>query len=577
MSLLPINQSGLEPVPAKVNRSYEYVTGGNSGGWNWLQTLPTPDDDLENLIGNDVYTRMGNDEQIQASTMLLIMMALRRPMTFDPAFADLDENDADFLKGLEVRDAFQRAIDNLGRHRSSLFKFHFEMLYNAMRFGAGVAEKTYERGTGEDANREVFKYLKVKRRETVPFVVDYFFNHLGFAVYNGPYLGWLGEMKRVLTNSEGGTMAGSDTMAQKTKVKQGEEEKEVPLWEFIPREKFAVLSLLTENNDPRGRSWWRCIYNAWFQKMNRLRQLNLYMERFGLPIPIGTVSDSATDQYPLNGVGEEDKTRDKVSPQVGLLQALVNMRSGDALALPHGTEVELIQNTNDGGSLMNSLHYHDSQMVKGITFQKLATSPDAHQAKASGEVHQDVLNTPVHYLKNEVVEMDMQDLVIPWVEVNYGPGSRKYAPRPNLGRTDPEDLARLLTALGTAFEKGGLHWSMLPEIWADWGLPRVDVKAWMEEMRTARAGNSEVVPTGNQLPADPAKTIASAATKAAKFSWRRLFGLGPKPIQFTKEQLSEAASESPCTIDNILAHMPEEYREFGRAMLQQMVAQNKES
>jgi hypothetical protein len=542
------------------NNLSEYVTGGsNNRSWTWLESLPTPDDDLDNLIGNDVYTRMGNDEQVQSSTMLLIMMALRRPLTLDPAFADRDESDEDFKMGLEVRDFCQRALDNLGKHRGSLFRFHFEMLYNAMRFGNSVAEITYERGSGEDANKLVFKCIKVKQRHALAFVVDYFWNHLGFTAYRGPYTGWLGEMKRVLQVATGSTMVGSEELnAKKAPVNDGEnKEKAPPLWEFLPRDKFAVLSLLTENNDPRGRSWWRCTYNAWQQKMRRLKQLDSFARRFGEPIVVGEVAPNASDQHPLDGNGNEDRTQPKVAPQFALLQALIQMKAGDALAVAEGTKVHVIENGNDGGVLMNSIHFHDSQIVKGITFQKLATSPDAHQAKNAGEVHQDVLNSPVHYLKNELVTMDLNDLLIPLVIRNYGPTARKYVPKPNLGRTDPEDLANLLIALGTAFEKGGLHWSMLPEIWADWGLPRVNIEEWMADMKAKRGG------APSDADSDPAAQIASALTKTAG-----------KGAEFSSK--SEAASQS-LTIENVLSHMPENLREWGREMLESMVENSKEA
>jgi len=481
----------VEEAIAPTSPYREYVCGGGDRTpvSQWFQQLPAPDDDLDNLVGNDVYTRMGNDEQITASTFLLIMMTLRREMTLDPAFADADKGSEDFKKATEIRDFCQRALDNLENHYGSCYRMLWEMLYNAMRFGHAVAEITYEFGADEDSDKLLFKYIKVKPRQSTAFVVDRHFNVLGLATYTGPLEGWLGAMTDAVKTSH---------FIPTSALGTG--------WTMLDREKFAVLSLLTENNDPRGKSWWRSIYNAWYQKMRRLRQLDLYAQRFGLPVPLGVVGEHAQAQHPLDDNGRPDTTKPKVTPEEALLSALTGFQAGDALSVPFGTEVELNQNTGDGGSLMLSLQYHDSQIVKGITFQKLATSPDAHQAKASAGVHQDVLNSPPYYLKAQETNCVRMQMLWPLVKANFGAGARKYLPKPNLGKIDPEDLATLLTALGNALRSGGVHRSMLPEIWQDWGLPAVDMDQWLADLELERDIIGQMTAPATGKDAQPGQT-----------------------------------------------------------------------
>ncbi len=469
----------------------EYVGGGGeeySAFGNYIRRLPTPDDDLDNLIGNDVYVRMGNDEQIASSTFLEMMMVLRRPMTLDLAFADVDSGadgddgkgdkktkspgSNDYDKSVLVRDYCQRCLDNLESNGGSAFRVNWELLHNAMRFGNAVGEPVWEQGRDEDKGRYILKSIKIKPRHVYSFVVNRVMELLGLAAFTGDYAQWRESYAKVTDTRDAlGLLAG-----------------ELPNgWEFIERDKFCVLSLLTQNNDPRGTSWWRTIYNAWYQKMRRLRQLDLYARRFGLPILFGTTAPDAGDQWNADSSGNEDKSVPKISAEQAYLQRLLGVKEGDAIAAPDGTKLNVVQNTNDGGALASALRYHDSQIVKGITFQKLATSPDPSQAKASSEVHQDILNVTPMYLKNELTTMWRNDILWPMVRDNLGAEYKKYLPKPNLGRIDPEDLAKLLTALGRALASGGLHYSMLPEIWSDWGLPPADIEAWMQEIQQEKA------------------------------------------------------------------------------------------
>jgi len=491
----------------------EYVSGGFSvPTWMWLAQLPTPDDDLDNLIGNDVYGRMAADEQIFSSTMTLVMMTLRRKLTLRPAYADPERDPDDFDNGIQVRDFCRRALDNLGKRHTTIDDVLAQMLWAAMRFGNNMAEITYERGTGEDANRYYFAKIKPKSRHNTFFVVDVFFNFLGFAVYTGPYEQWLAELTRLVESTDGkNTLVTTETLlnapakqivdpgAGKPKMATTPPIMPIPaIWNFVSREKFAVLTLLDEFADPRGRSWWRSIYNQWYLKMHRLEQANLYGRRFGLPIPIGIASPTAPDQYPFNPDGTVNTSAPKITASQALLQVLQFMQAGNAVAAPAGTIITLSQNVNDGGYLAGSIEQHDAAIIKGITFQKLATSASPHQAKAAGTVHENVLNTPVHYLKEKICRMVKYDILAPLVELNFGPEFRKYIPEPDLGKIDNDDLVPLLVGIGQFMANGGGHYSMLPELQNYLGLPECDIRQWMEDIKAEKA---LLVATGTPDPA----------------------------------------------------------------------------
>jgi len=111
---------------------------------------------------------------------------------------------------------------------------------------------------------------------------------------------------------------------------------------------------------------------------------------------------------------------------------------------PYGTVVQPIQSAGTGEAFIAALALYDSQMVKAILSQTLATEEGAHQARAAASVHQDVVDTIIRQGKRSLCKMLRQDVLRPWVRYNWGDqAARDLTPKATLGHAEEPDLPAL--------------------------------------------------------------------------------------------------------------------------------------
>lgn len=497
MNVLPLSTTGLRDIP--IDPLAEYVSGGPGGifTWPWLRLLPLPDDDLEVVLGNDVYKRMLQDPQVFASTMLVISQTMRRGIRLNAAYEDGNRDSPDYKKSVKIRDFCARALSDM---TASLDEACTEMLWDAFTYGYCNAEKTFKHGTDADAGKLVYRSIKPKPRQVYSMVVDPYFNYIGCATWVGPQALWLNEMVEKV---------GAQSIIPSSYLGIN--------WAFVPREKFAHLAFLPTHSDPRGRSGLRPAYNSWYEKMKLWPELDLFWQRFAGPGLIGNTADGAQPMYPLDADGQPDTTKPKVSPQAVLLQAAVGYHNGEAVILPFGANLRVEQNSNDGGSFMGGIALCDGQINMAITLQQLQNRSGGVMSRSAAETHQDSGWNAVLYLRRIVCSMVKRDILEDLVVKNYGEGARRLTPNPDLGRVAPEDLARNLEVLGRARQSGGIHWTQMLPVWPDFDMPLPDFEIWIEEniiaaQIVAQAGAPVPVPGADNT--DPAAPGAPAATPA---------------------------------------------------------------
>jgi hypothetical protein len=305
--------------------------------------------------------------------------------------------------------------------------------------------------------------IKPKPRQHVAFVVDPFLNVVGImGVQPGPFGGQLSAL-------------GSATV-----------EADDP--RVLPRAKFAVLTFRPADGDPRGTSVLRAAYEPWWRKRQITGEYLAYLAQFAGPsiwatTPEGSDAQPVTD--PLgNPIADEpdpdppdDLPQDAApTPEQQLYTALEVFRNGSLLVVPAGTEIHTIEMQGDGEPFLAGLAQADQQVTKAILTQTLATEEGQHQARAAASVHQDVLDTLVRQAKAAVARMLSNDILKPWVRLNYGePAAAELVPVPSLGRTEAREVAELMVAVAGLKRAGYLHPSQLPHLDEKLGLPVRDL------------------------------------------------------------------------------------------------------
>ena len=376
--------------PVILNRQtaqVEYVAGGSL--WRGVQTLPRQIDDLTRDLGDDLYERMLIDPQVQACVNVLRASVLADGVTLSPAVTD--EQADGYTKAVEIADFCTSVLADLS---TPLADALWDLL-SALPLGVRIAEQVYRL----DQGKLVLDRLKPKPRRSIALVTD-------------PYLNVLGILGAKPGQSLPLSMSASDIQS-------------VP--GLLDRRKFAVFSFRPKNSDPRGTSILRSAYTPWWTKQQTWPELLKYLAQFASASLVGVVGEKAQPTVE-NGVS--------VPATQALLNALLNFKSGSALAVPYGTLVEALQVQGDGAAFHKTFDLCDRQIAIAVLHETLATMEGQHQARAAAETHQDILDTVIRQIRNSVSTMIKIDVLRPLVRYNFGDlAATKLTPNPSLGYT----------------------------------------------------------------------------------------------------------------------------------------------
>lgn len=471
-------------------------------------SLPQPIDDLTRDFGNDIYEQMLLDAQVAACIIVFKAAVLEDGVELSPAVGD---QKADQYKlAVEIRD---RAVAMLDRLETPFDDVLWSML-DATCYGNKIAEvcNVLEREDGRTWMR--IRAIKPKPRRAIAFVVDQFYNVLGFI---GAKPG------QTVPNSVGSVPKSADV---------------------LPRDKFAVLSWRPQDGDPRGTSMLRPAYEGWWRKRQMYPEYLKYLTQFAGPslwatapegVAIQPVTDATGNPVDADGnpldpsmipAGEDEEAQ--AAQQEALLTVLMDFQNGTAMALPFGTDVHAIEMQGNGEAFLACFTEADSQITHAILTQQLATESPGIQARAAAEVHQDVLGTLVRQGKRAVARMVMQDILKPWVIRNWGEDKAELTPRVSLGATEHQDLAALMNAIAALARIGYLHPSQLPYVDGLLGLPVRDMSTGSDPMplrpkpATPGAGSGGEGPRpSNQRQGQPSREPARERERQAASSRRR--------------------------------------------------------
>lgn len=432
---------------------------------SYIRALPPYIDDVSRDLGDDLYERMLLDPQVFSCVRTLKLSVLEEGVNLQPAVTDEDDEDYDLSK--EVLALCEHALANLPR---STDEWLFEML-DALALGNRVAEQVYHlEEAGKYAGNLLLARLACKPRRSTAFVVDPYNKLVGL-------LGLIpGSGAPILT----GTIVGEPSR----------------LPNLLPREKFAILTHAPTNEDPRGNSLLRAVYNPWALKVQLWGEYLKYLTQFASPSLFATLPEHATARPQTDSLGNVIPGAPLVQPEAQLLEALVRLRNGSAAAAPYGTTLTPIHLGTEGGAFLRAFTLYDEQIAKGVTNQTLATEQGKHQARAAAETHKDTLDSGPKFLKGVVGNMLTRDVLRPLVAYNYGEGvAARLTPTAMLQRLDEAKWAGHAQAAATLGYK--LDPSQFPAMDEKLGLPvRDEAQASDPNNPDAGAGDAVAGPEG---------------------------------------------------------------------------------
>jgi len=392
--------------------STEYVVGG--GFW-WYQgargralALPWAIDDVSRDFGDDIYDRMDDDSAVASVDLLYRSGVLEDGVTLSPA---VDDETADgYDQAAELVDFCEQNLEEL---ETPLDDTLWDMA-GCMGRGNRVAEIIYHPFDQSPLpGRAVLQNLVVKPRESVAFVVS-------------PYMRLYGLM---------GKQDGTGVSVQPGVLLDPSDAR------ILPREKFMIATFRPKNNDPRGSSAYRPAYNPWWLKMQTWQEYLKYLTQFASPLAVGKTP-----------VGEkaavDPETGKKIRAVDKLLDTLLQIRNGTALALDGGSEFELFFSTGEGRAFLSAIELYNREIRMAITTQTLASGEGEHASRAQASVHQDALDTLLRQAKRSICRTLRRDVLRNLVRYNFGDDMAKLTPQVSLGEVQVEDLAKIWTALG---------------------------------------------------------------------------------------------------------------------------------
>jgi hypothetical protein len=464
--------------------------------YNWLRALSYNVDDITADFGDDLYERMQYDDAVAAAVTTVKAAILSEPVeTTAPPLAD---NDNRVQVANDITDCCRRALRNLAANTRTNGALD-DVLWNmcdALALGNKIAEVIYGNGRGADKGRLVPVAIKPKKRRLVSFVVDVYNNLQGFlALVPGmPYPVQTGV---IITEPN-------------------------QLANFLPREKFAVLSWRPKDGDPRGSSMLRPAYTAWNFKMQLWAEYMKFLANFIVPSYIGFLPDVAAATYMVDSNGNEMLGTDGLpigfDPATDMATKLAQLRNAGVGAFPFGAKVDVVHAASAAGQAFDSAFtFLNDCIARAILGQTLATGEGKHDSRAAAQVHQDVLLLLVKQAKQAVCSMIERDIFAPIVSMNWGDDNLDLVPSASLGEVAEPDKAQMWAAIASLAHANVILPSMWEQVFAEAGMPPAaaeELKALTERWNAALLppGASETVTDTGTAPGQPAPPASPQPT-----------------------------------------------------------------
>ena len=447
-----------ETVTSSASVLDEYVS---AGGFAWYANLPRSltwaIDDVTRDLGDDLYNRMMADAKVKSLVDNFKAAVLEDGVTLLSAVTD--KGHPNHAAAAELVDWCQDALDRMEVPLEAVLW----NLLDCVAYGNKVAEIVWHHTQDKDGKPVLFpRALKVKPRHALAYVVDAFYNVLGFLVLT----------------------PGMITVVQPDQLFASLSD--IP--NFIPREKFLMLTFRMTDNDPRGVSILRAAYNAWNLKMQAWPEWLKYLVQFASPSLIGFTPEGAE---PIN-YDQYGNPITSVSPEQAMANQLANFRNGAVLAFPNGSSVQPVHMAGAGEPFANFIDTANREMAVAVLGAALSTEEGKHQTRASTGNHTDLKDMLVRLFKPVVAKRLRNDLLVNLVRYNR-PQDLRFLPSVSLTGVEEQDFAGLAAGVAALTTAGFIGDSQRVGIDRMLGLPPRNTVA-------DAADEAEAIAIGNPLP-----------------------------------------------------------------------------
>lgn len=432
-----LGRDGRNPRPIDADPEKDYLSAryyGDVGVWMggvW-STIANHAQQAAGFHGVRLYREMMTDPAVASAVRILKSAILAEGLQLVAAVQEVVEDDdgeltaeeqAELRQSDDILAFCQRCIDGLDRP----IEFILWELLDAIVYGVKLGEIVWDvPETGEDEGKLVLKDIKVKNQYSWGFVVDRYWNVLG--------------IRPLLSGTGRGTDSGRDVTAR------GDDP-------VLPRDKFVILSWMTEDGDLRGTSSLVSAYTAWNQKILIPAQRWIYLSRFAVPSLYGTTAPNAQRVPILDSDGNE--TGKYKNPAQAMLAGLVSIQNGTAAAGPNGSDVKVIESRGRGEAFATALDDCRREILMAILNTAMGAMESQHFSRANAESGQDLTSTFVRIAKRWVGSMFRRDALMSTVEKNFGAdAARKYTPFVQVGMVELQDFSRNANAISTLADAG---------------------------------------------------------------------------------------------------------------------------
>lgn len=470
-------------------RQYINVSGYSS---SQQRVLGTTIDDVEVEVDLATYERMENDSTIAKAKRILITNVLADELQLAPGATEDEVGPEEYQVFVEVMEFCQRCIGGLERPLRETFE---QILGNAIRYGHGIAEVEWEyRIDGASTKPQKSKTPQVSKSRFSAMV-----ERLGLSSkvetpadntdvgIKRPQL--RSQTTRLMPKSIKVKPRGAalfvvdDYMSVLGLTPRYRNGRSTLNWdEIVSRDKFVVLTLNKQDEDPRGKSSYRPAFN-WY---NLKAQIPAEMLRFileeSVPKAVGTLpEDSPAFEFERDDAGNiiyEDPETMKVPKMLTAAESMGHQikgfRSGSGAVIPYGAKLEPFKKTgsSDADFFSKVLKVVDDQMENAILLQTLAQSEGEHQARSASQQVAELLHNLVFWIRWILAVMTLTDVFETAVRVNLGDWALRYMPVVSLGDFVRRDWAHDLEVISKAYFQGFLDDTQRAELMAWMNLPR---------------------------------------------------------------------------------------------------------
>lgn len=178
--------------------------------------------------------------------------------------------------------------------------------------------------------------------------------------------------------------------------------------ELVPQEKFMVVSFGT-NSAPWGEPVLDLCYWAWYLKHHAMKNQALWFEKWASPTPMA--------QYRQGTIGEINAKRRREA-----LEAAMSFQSDQAVAIPEGIKLELLESNRSGAISFESYILQLTEMESRIVTGQILTSMiPTTGSYAAGKVHARQQSNKVETLAKFMDSQISRHLVRDLIDRNFGP------------------------------------------------------------------------------------------------------------------------------------------------------------